>query len=71
MKKFMLSVLFFCAFITFFAQGSSSIGVANPNVEGLYITPSTCAKILRLELTKIGQYSVYDSFDMEDIYEND
>ena len=71
MKKYILSVLFLCALTITFSQESSSIGVANPNVEGLYAKPSTCAKILRLELSKMPQFSVYDSFDMEELYESD
>lgn len=53
------------------AQGNSSVAVANPNVEGLYATPSICAKILRLELSKLNKYSVYDTFDMEAVYDED
>lgn len=53
------------------AQGNSSVAVANPNVEGLYATPSICAKILRLELSKLNKYSVYDAFDMEEVYDED
>lgn len=52
-----------------FAQGNSSIAVANPNVEGLYATPEMCAKMIRLELSKLNKYSVYDKFDMQDVYE--
>ena len=52
------------------AQGNS-IAVSNPNVEGLYATPTICAKILQLELSKLNQYSVFDSFDMEEVYLKD
>ena len=52
-----------------FAQGNSSVAVANPNVEGLYATPEMCAKMIRLELSKLNKYSVYDKFDMQDVYE--
>ncbi len=52
------------------AQGNS-VAVANPNVEGLYATPTICAKILQLELSKLNQYSVYDAFDMEEVYQRD
>ena len=45
--------------------------MANPNVEGLYATPSICAKILQLELSKLNQYSVFDAFDMEEVYQRD
>ena len=53
-----------------FAQGNSSIAVANPNVEGLYATPEMCAKMIRLELSKLNKYSVYDKFDMQDVYDS-
>ena len=52
-----------------FAQGNSSIAVANPNVEGLYATPDMCAKMIRLELSKLNKFSVYDKFDMQDVYD--
>ncbi|MEE3144685.1 MAG: hypothetical protein VX280_00790 [Bacteroidota bacterium] len=52
------------------AQGNS-VAVANPNVEGLYATPTICAKILQLELSKLNQYSVFDAFDMEEVYQRD
>ena len=45
--------------------------MSNPNVEGLYATPTICAKILQLELSKLNQYSVFDSFDMEEVYQRD
>lgn len=52
------------------AQGNSSIAVANPNVEGLYATPEMCAKMIRLELSKLNKYSVYDKFDMQEVYDS-
>ena len=52
------------------AQGNS-VAVSNPNVEGLYATPTICAKILQLELSKLNQYSVFDAFDMEEVYPKD
>jgi len=71
MKKSLL-ILTMIAFINGInAQGNSSVAVANPNVEGLYATPSICAKILRLELSKLNKYSVYDAFDMEEVYDED
>ena len=71
MKKSLL-ILTMLAFINGInAQGNSSVAVANPNVEGLYATPSICAKILRLELSKLNKYSVYDAFDMEEVYDED
>ena len=52
-----------------FSQGDSSVAVANPNVEGLYATPEMCAKMIRLELAKLNKYSVYDKFDMQEVYD--
>ncbi len=71
MNKVILSILLFANINLISAQGSSSVAVANPNVEGLYATPSICAKILRLELSKLNTYSVYDAFDMEEVYRED
>ena len=71
MKKTLL-ILIAIAFVNVInAQGNSSVAVANPNVDGLYATPSICAKILRLELSKLNKYSVYDAFDMEEVYNED
>ena len=71
MKKTLL-ILIAIAFVNGInAQGNSSVAVANPNVEGLYATPSICAKIIRLELSKLNKYSVYDAFDMEEVYAQD
>ena len=71
MKKTLL-ILITIAFVNGInAQGNSSVAVANPNVEGLYATPSICAKIIRLELSKLNKYSVYDAFDMEEVYDQD
>ena len=71
MKKTLL-ILITMAFVNGInAQGNSSLAVANPNVEGLYATPSICAKILRLELSKLNKYSVYDAFDMQEVYDQD
>ncbi len=53
------------------AQSKSSIAVTNPNVTGLYATPEIAAKLIRLELIKLEQYTVYDEFDMVDAYDQD
>lgn len=71
MKKTLLIILMLASVHVVNAQGNTSIAVANPNVEGLYATPSICAKILRLELSKLKKYSVYDAFDMEEVYSQD
>ncbi len=67
--KNLLILSFYILSLGAVAQGNSSIAVANPNVEGLYATPEMCAKMIRLELSKLNKYSVYDKFDMQEIYE--
>ena len=70
MKNTLLIICLFAFTWGGFAQGNSSIAVANPNVEGLYATPEMCAKMIRLELSKLNKYSVYDKFDMQDVYDS-
>ena len=71
MKKSLLLLLLIAFSMGSFAQGNSTIAVANPNVDGLYATPDMCAKMIRLELSKLNKYSVYDVFDMQEIYDQD
>lgn len=70
MKNSILIISLFVLSFGAFAQGNSSVAVANPNVEGLYATPEMCAKMIRLELSKLNKYSVYDKFDMQDVYDS-
>ena len=70
MKKSLLIFITTAIVNSINAQGNS-IAVSNPNVEGLYATPTICAKILQLELSKLNQYSVFDAFDMEEVYQRD
>ena len=70
MKKLLLIFITTAIVNSINAQGNS-IAVSNPNVEGLYATPTICAKILQLELSKLNQYSVFDAFDMEEVYQRD
>ncbi len=70
MKNSLLILFFFTLSFGAFSQANSSIAVANPNVEGLYATPEMCAKMIRLELSKLNKYSVYDKFDMQDVYDS-
>lgn len=72
MKKVVLNlaVILGCAFSTL-AQEKSTVAVTNPNVEGLYVTPEIASKLIRLELVKLDQYSVYDEFDMAEVYKKD
>ena len=48
-----------------------TIAVANPNVEGLSLTPTLAAKLIQLELIKLEKFSVYDEFDMAEIIDSD
>lgn len=57
--------------LTGYSQQKSSIGVANPAVSGLHATPEIAAKLIRLELIKLDQYSVYDEYDMQEAYSGD
>lgn len=70
MKKLLLIFITTAIVNGIYAQGNS-VAVSNPNVEGLYATPTICAKILQLELSKLNQYSVFDAFDMEEVYQRD
>ncbi len=70
MKKSLLIFIITAIINGINAQGNS-VAVSNPNVEGLYATPTICAKILQLELSKLNQYSVFDAFDMEEVYQRD
>ncbi len=44
-----------------------SIAVASPYVNNLSIKPESAAKMMRLELIKMGKFKVYDEFDMADV----
>ena len=48
-----------------------SVAVSNPHVEGIDISPESVAKMIRLELTKIQEYVVFDEFDMKDVTNDD
>ncbi len=64
---FTLVAILFSGMASYFAQPSSSIAVANPNVNALTIKPESVAKMMRLELIKINKYKVYDEFDMNEV----
>ncbi len=71
MKTQIISAALFTLFgFVSFAQ-KSTIGVSNPTVNGLYATPEIASKIIQLELTKLDQFTVYDEFDIKDVYEKD
>lgn len=52
-------------------DSKQTIAVANPNVEGLNLTPTLAAKLIQLELIKLDKFSVYDEFDMAEVIKND
>lgn len=64
---YLLVAIFFSGMASYFAQPTSTIAVANPNINALTIKPESVAKMMRLELIKINKYKVYDEFDMNEI----
>lgn len=46
---------------------NTSIAVATPSIQGLYITPVLATKIINLELVKLNQYRVFDEYDMAEV----
>ncbi len=54
-----------------FSQTNKSIAAGNPATNGLHVTPTIAAKLIRLELIKLNIYSVYDEYDMQEIYNVD
>jgi len=64
---YFLVAIFFSGMASYFAQPSSTIAVANPNINAFTIKPESAAKMMRLELIKINKYKVYDEFDMNEI----
>ncbi|MFM7644159.1 MAG: hypothetical protein ACKO5N_05145, partial [Sphingomonadales bacterium] len=64
---YLLVAIFFSGMASYFAQPTSTIAVANPNINALTIKPESAAKMMRLELIKINKYKVYDEFDMNEI----
>ncbi len=53
------------------SNSKPTIAVANPNVEGLSLTPTLAAKLIQLELIKLEKFSVYDEFDMAEVIQSD
>jgi len=68
MKKMLVGAFFTLStvFLTQ-AQNAFSIAAANPNVSGIAISGESGAKMIRLELIRLGKYKVYDEFDMADV----
>jgi hypothetical protein len=72
MKKIIInSLIIFALSFNLQAQSKPSIAAGNPNVNGLYASPTIASKLIRLELIKLDMYSVYDEFDMEEVYATD
>lgn len=67
MKKLVVIIALVIGSISNAQTAKPTIAVANPNVEGLSLTPTLAAKLIQLELIKINKYSVYDEFDMAEI----
>ncbi len=49
------------------SQTSSSIAIATPSVQNLFITSKLASKLMNIEITKLNLYKVYDEFDMAEI----
>lgn len=69
-NRFITAALLTLSGFMAFAQ-KSTIGVSNPTVNGLYATTDIASKIIQLELTKINQFTVYDQFDINEVYDQD
>ena len=67
-NRFITAALLTLSGFMAFAQ-KSTIGVSNPTVNGLYATTDIASKIIQLELTKINQFTVYDQFDINEVYD--
>lgn len=67
MKTILISLGFIAQIGFINSQVKPKIAVADPSVQGLYATPQTAGKLLRLELINLSTYSVYDEFDMNDL----
>jgi hypothetical protein len=65
MMKKIISITF--VLMISFMGLSKSIGVAGINTYKVFVSPETASQLVRLELIKIGDYSVLDRFDMEEI----
>jgi hypothetical protein len=68
MKKMLVGAFFTLSTVFLSqAQNAFTIAAANPNVSGLAISGESGAKMIRLELIRLGKYKVYDEFDMADV----
>ncbi len=70
-KTVLIAATLFSLLFNGTSQTKKSIAVGNPSVTGLHATPEIAAKLMRLELIKLKTYSVYDEFDMQEVYEVD
>ena len=65
--KYILATVVLFSSLNGFAQTTNpTIAVANPNINSLEVKPEIAAKMLRLELIKLGNFIVLDEFDMAD-----
>ncbi|MFM7300391.1 MAG: hypothetical protein ACKO1R_04535, partial [Crocinitomicaceae bacterium] len=68
MKKMLVGAFFTLSTVFLSqAQNAFTIAAANPNVNGVAISGESGAKMIRLELIRLGKYKVYDEFDMADV----
>lgn len=69
MKKAIYNLALIIACVsTSLAQTKPSLAVANPSINGLFVTPTIAAKLIRLEMVKMNIYTVYDEFDMAEAF---
>lgn len=69
-KGIILTVVVAC--INMFTHGQeekvkSSIAVALPNIENISVSREIVAKLIQIELIKLGKYQVYDEFDVQEV----
>lgn len=68
MKKMLVGAFFTLSTVFLSqAQNAFTIAAANPNVNGVALSGESGAKMIRLELIRLGKYKVYDEFDMADV----
>lgn len=64
---FLILLIQFFTLVAFAQDSNPTIAVATPNVNSLESKPAIVAKMLRLELIKMGKHKVLDEFDMADV----
>jgi len=66
-KHILALTLLFVSLNGFAQTTNPTIAVANPNINSIEVKPEIAAKMLRLELIKLGNFIVLDEFDMADV----